>query len=64
LAQINAVTLFKFISKEVDQSIVKIIPTEESVTVCGFDFKDPITNLKDGNIESSSPKIKDCNFLI
>ena len=44
MAQINTIFFFEFISQEIDQSVVKVVSTKESISVGGFDFEDSVTN--------------------
>ena len=47
-----------------DESVVKILATEKSVTVGGFDFEDTLLDFKNGNIEGSSSEIIDSDDFV
>ena len=45
----------------VEEGVIKILSTQESVSVGWLDFEDALLDLEDGDIKSSAAKIKDGN---
>ena len=54
---------FKFIRKVVDQAHVKIFTAQVGIAVGGFDFKNAVPDIQNGNVKSTSAEVKNQDFL-
>ena len=48
----------ELIDQILQQSVVKVLPTQEGVTIGGLDLEDASTHLQDGDIKGSTTQIK------
>src|SRR4030043_1705853 len=58
-SEINPLIFLKLIGQIVDEALVKVISAEMGIPVGRFDFKDAVTQLKNGNIKSSATEVED-----
>ena len=61
LAQVNRVLFFELVGKVVDDPGVKILTTEESVTVRRFHFEHAVADFQHGHVEGTTTKVIDRN---
>ena len=64
LGDVDSALLLKLSADVVDESIVKVLTAEKSVTVGRFDFEDTLLDFEDGDIEGSSSEIIDGDDFI
>lgn len=57
LSKINAIRLLEFFNEVVQQRIVEILSSQESVSIRCLHFEDAVSDLENGDIESSSSQI-------
>jgi hypothetical protein len=62
--QIFFILALEFLDKMVDETVVKILSTQVSVTSSGFDLKDTISNGWEGNINGPPSEIEDENVTL
>ena len=60
--QINTAILFEFADDIVDQAMVKVVASQERVTIGGFDFKDAVANFEDTDVKGAASQIVHGNF--
>jgi hypothetical protein len=62
--EINARVFLEALDKVADEVDIEILTAQMSVTVGGFDLKDTLLDLENGDIEGSSSQIVDCDNLV
>mmetsp|Transcript_14601 Transcript_14601/g.27876 ORF Transcript_14601/g.27876 Transcript_14601/m.27876 type:complete len:86 (-) Transcript_14601:694-951(-) len=58
LSHILAMAALKVLKEVVNQTVVKVLPTQMSIASCRFHLKDTIVNCEKRNIKRSATKIK------
>jgi len=61
LADINSTILLEFGHQEVDDMVVKVLTTEEGITIGGLDFEHSLLDLQNRNIEGAATQIVNGN---
>ncbi len=64
VAQVNALIFLEFIRQVGDQAHIKIVTAQVGVSVGGLDFKNPLTDFQNGNVESPAAQIKDRDLFL
>ena len=59
VAQVNAGFLAEFANQPVEDFLVEVVAAEVGVAVGGFDLKDAIAELKDGDVKGAAAEVKD-----
>ena len=54
----------ELLDKVVHQAVVKVLPTKVSVTSCCFHLKNTLLNGKEGDIKSTTTKVKNEHVLL
>ena len=62
--QILFILALEFLDKMVDETVVKILSTQVSVTCSGLHLEDTVLNGQEGHIKGSSSEIKDENVTL
>jgi hypothetical protein len=54
LANINSLIFFKFVGQVIDQPEIEVLTAQMGVTIGGFDFKYPLTDLQYGDVKCTA----------
>ena len=58
LEQVDALLLLELVGHVVQQDVVKVLSSQEGVSVCGLDLKHTPRDLQDGNVEGATAKVE------
>ncbi len=58
-AQVNTVILFELVSQEINNALVEILTTEESITIGGFHFENTVADFKHRHIKGTAAEVID-----
>ena len=64
ISQVNAFLLFKFISKKIDDFLIKVITPKMGVAVRRLYFEDAVSELKNRNIKRSATQVEYGDFFV
>jgi hypothetical protein len=62
-AQVDALLPFELSGQVIDESQVEILAAQMGVAVGGLDFKHPVADLHDGNVEGAAAQIEHGDLL-
>src|SRR5687768_6893968 len=63
-AQVNALLSLEFIRSPINNTLIPIITTKVSITVCGFYFDHTFAYLQHGDIEGTTTQVEDQDRFI
>ena len=63
LPQVDALCLFEFVRKVIDQHLIKVVSAEMRITVCAEYLDDVISDIEYRNVECSAAEVKDSDFF-
>ena len=61
LAQVDTLLLFELLGEVLDDLVVEVFTTQESITIGGLYFEDPVTDLQDRDVEGTAAQVIDSN---